>query len=70
MRPNTSSKMPHTMTDVVDDPVDGMVPGDVADELPPAGSSPNLVTARQNQPKSCCYLVLSWRDAVLVLDSH
>lgn len=38
MRPNTSSKMPHTMIDVVDDPVDGIVPVDVADEPPPAGA--------------------------------
>ena len=30
--------MPHTMIDVVDDPVDGMVPGDVADEPPPTGA--------------------------------
>ena len=30
--------MPHTMIDVVDDPVDGIVPADVVDELPPAGA--------------------------------
>lgn len=35
MRPNTSSKMPHTMIDVVDDPVDGIVPVEVPDVLPP-----------------------------------
>ena len=35
MRPNTSNKTPHTISDVVDDPVDGMVPVDEPVELPP-----------------------------------
>jgi hypothetical protein len=34
MRPKTRSRTPQTMIDVVEDPVDGMVP-DEPDELPP-----------------------------------
>ena len=35
MRPKTSNRMPHTMVDVVEDPVAGIVPVDVPDGLPP-----------------------------------
>jgi len=39
MRPNTRSKMPHTTTAVVDDPVAGIVPVDVPEGLPPMGAA-------------------------------
>ena len=35
MRPNTSSKIPHTMIDVVDEPVAGIDPVEPPDGLPP-----------------------------------
>jgi len=39
MRPNTRSKMPHTTTAVVDDPVAGIVPVDDPEGLPPMGAA-------------------------------
>jgi len=39
MRPNTRSKMPHTTTAVVDDPVAGIVPVDDPEGLPLAGAA-------------------------------
>lgn len=38
MRPKTNSSTPHTINDVVDDPVDGMVPAEVV--VVPVGLPP------------------------------
>ena len=48
MRPNTSSRMPHTMTDVVDEPVAGIDPVEPPDGIPPVdetvvGVAPTIV---------------------------
>lgn len=45
MRPKTSRSRPHTINEVVDDPVDGMVPVDELVGLPPAEAPGFVVVA-------------------------
>ena len=50
MRPNTSSKMPHTMTDVVDEPVAGIDPMEPPDGLPPVDATVVDTTTGDDAP--------------------